>query len=99
MAIYEGNDVQFTFSSEILSDLSKQKSVYPLKMHLLQALFLLPSPSKLIRLTNKSPSGWTSVKVYESNNLASNDEKRLRQVENRGICAPREKRRNQTFHY
>ena len=51
--------------------------------------------NKLIRFADKSPTGWTGVEEYESDELAedSEDEKRLRSAERRALAKIREKKR------
>ncbi|XP_076105713.1 uncharacterized protein LOC143074048 [Mytilus galloprovincialis] len=89
----EGNQIQFTFNSEVLADLHKlQKRLMPedfVSINLISGLILkLNKRNKLIRIADKSPA------EYESDEIASDsdDEKRLRQAESRALKTIKEKK-------
>lgn len=95
----EGNQIQFTFNSEIIADLQKlQKHISAddfASTNLISGLILkVNRRNKLIRIADKSPAGWSTVREYESDDLASDsdDEKRLRQAEIRALKHIKEKR-------
>ena len=98
----EGNKIQYNFNAELLGDLNKlQRRVSDSSsLGIISALVTkLIKRNKLIRIANKSPTGSSTVREYESDDLASDsdDEKRLRQAENRAMRAIKEKLRFQPY--
>ncbi|VDI39963.1 Hypothetical predicted protein [Mytilus galloprovincialis] len=91
----KSNQIQFTFNFEVLADLHK------LQKRLLQEYFVsinlnsgLILKVEQIRITDKSRAGWTTVREYESDEIASDsdDEKILRQAETRALKTIKEKK-------
>ncbi|VDI52531.1 Hypothetical predicted protein [Mytilus galloprovincialis] len=95
----EGNQIQYSFNSDIVSELQKlQKRTSAedsVSTNLISGLILkINRRNKLIRIADKSPAGWSTVREYESDDLASDseDEKRLRQAESRALKTIKEKK-------
>ncbi|XP_071504059.1 uncharacterized protein [Diadema antillarum] len=85
----EGNKQQFEHTAKVAnlieSALSSLEEVDPSSavQHLKQALTELHQRQKLIKIADRSPLGWLTVKEYVADELAddSGDEKRLRKAE------------------
>ncbi|XP_076074323.1 uncharacterized protein LOC143045600 [Mytilus galloprovincialis] len=95
----EGNQIQYSSNSDIVSELQKlQKCTSAedsVSTNLISGLILkINRRNKLIRIADKSPAGWSTVREYESDDLASDseDEKRLRQAESRALKTIKEKK-------
>ncbi|CAC5421887.1 unnamed protein product [Mytilus coruscus] len=87
----EGNQIQYSFNSDIVSELQKlQKRTSAedsVSTNLISGIILkINRRNTLIRIADKSPAGWSTVREYGSDDLASDseDEKRLRQAEKQG---------------
>lgn len=86
----EGNKIQFRFNEEIstgLLKISKCSSQSAAASIIDELTAKIKDRNKLIRIADSSAGGWATVKEYESNDIADNeqDEKKIRQAENRAL--------------
>ncbi|KAK3082636.1 hypothetical protein FSP39_001087 [Pinctada imbricata] len=97
---YTGNKMQFEFNQEIQSEIDRieraadKKDFSTIKDVCVSLGKCLNKRNKCIKLADKSPGGWDTVKEYLSDELASDseDEKRIRCAENRALHAQKQRK-------
>jgi len=97
--------VQYQFDSSLLEVIDgvvvkiSRGNLSAANSELVRVKSLIAKRYKLVRFADKSPSGWTAIEEYESDELAddSEDEKKLRSAERRALVKIREKKRKHAF--
>ena len=96
---YPGNEMQVVFNSKLLSviteslDLLRSNSPHEVEGKLRGMERQIKERIKLIRLADRSPGGWDTVREYQDDDLAddSADEKRIRNAESRALAKKKKK--------
>ena len=103
---HEGNKIQHKFNEEIVSELINLLKFVPLsESHVIQLISNLVEKvkgrNKLLRIADTSTGGWTTVREYESNVIASDsdDAKKFRQADARAVRIIKDKSRSRVHPY
>ena len=101
---HEGSKVQYKFNEETLDGLNKlYKQIPQSQTQAVKTTLVLiekvKSRSKLIRIADTSLAGWSTVREYETNDIASDseDEKKIRQAEGRAMLNMKSKSRSAPY--
>ncbi|KAK3083282.1 hypothetical protein FSP39_005180 [Pinctada imbricata] len=99
---YSGNEKQFRFNEEVQLAISKiqraadAKDYISVKDICADVTKLIHKRNKCIKMADKSPAGWETVREYLSDDLASDsdDDKRIRSAESRAMRSRKQRSRS-----